>query len=241
MALVDSSWASRAPPPDATFIAQAEAWIGQFEIGFTDLIWRGYARLKAAGAHFDDRDLERSITQLLTAAIDDEVLGEAPYYVQHGPYERETMLAPPAQPPAYDLAFVMRADPRVMWPAEAKILTTPKALADYLADVVDQFLTCRYAPFSASGAMLGYLLSGAAEDVLANISRRLNIGYAEGTPVDTNRPHRSAWHARTVPTGKAYPTRFRCHHLILGFHGLRRARPPRQRNRPGSGTRPLGE
>jgi hypothetical protein len=224
MAFKPSSWASWGPPPDAAFIAQAGAWIGQAEIAFTDLIWHGYARLKAAEVHFDNRDLERSITQLLTAAIDDEVLGEAPYYIQHSPFERETMLAPPAQPPAYDLAFVLRADPRVMWPVEAKILTTPKALAEYVADVTNQFLTCRYAPFSPSGAMLGYLLSGAAEDALANIAKRLGVGYAETTSVDADRPHRSAWHARTVPAGKAYPTPFRCHHLILGFHGLSRAR-----------------
>jgi hypothetical protein len=209
MAAEFSSWASWGPPPDAAFVAQAGAWIGQAETVFTDLVWRGYARLKTAEARFDNRDLERSITHLLTAAIDDEVLGEAPYYVQHSPFERETMLAPPAQPPAYDLAFVMRADPRVMWPAEAKILTTPKALADYVADVVDQFLTCRYAPFSPSGAMLGYLLSGAAEDALANIAKRLGVGYAETMPIDTDRPQRSAWHPRTVPAGKAYPTPFR--------------------------------
>jgi hypothetical protein len=223
MALQSSPWASWAPPPDAAFIAQAGAWIGQAEATFTELVWQGYERLKAQGALVDDRDLERSITQLLTAAIDDETPGEAPYYVQHGPYERETMLAPPAQPPAYDLAFVMRADPRVMWPAEAKILITPNALASYLADVVDQYLTCRYAPFSASGAMLGYLLSGTAEEVLANIAERLGVDYAETTSIDAARPQRSAWHTRTVPVGKPYPSPFRCHHLIFGFHGLSRA------------------
>nr|WP_244619857.1 hypothetical protein [Methylobacterium oryzae] len=218
-----SPWTPWGPPPDAAFIAQAGAWIGQAETAFTDLVWRGYAQLRTMEARFDTRDLERSITEQITAAIDDEVPGEAPYYVQHSPFERETMLAPPAQPPAYDLAFVMRADPRIMWPVEAKILITPKALADYVADVVDQFLTCRYAPFSPSGAMLGYLLSGAPEDTLANIAKRLGVRYTETTPLDTERPHRSAWHARTVPADKAYPSPFRCHHLILGFHGLSRA------------------
>lgn len=217
-------WASHTPPADAAFIDLAIRWIGDAEPDFVDYIWAGFERLKAASATatFDGRDLERSITQLLAAAVDDVVPGEAPYYVQHGPFERETMLSPPAQPPAYDLAFVLRADPRVMWPAEAKILSSTKALAEYLADVYEQYLTCRYAPFSASGAMLGYLLDGREVEVLENIARRLGVVFTETTPISANRPHRSTVHDRLVPAGKSYPTPFRCHHIVLGFHGLRR-------------------
>jgi len=215
-------WASRTPPADAGFVELATRWIGDAEPDFVSHIWAGFEQLKMRATPFDERDLERSITQLLEAAIDDVVPGEAPYYVQHGPYERETMLAPPAQPPAYDLAFVLRGDPRVMWPAEAKILTSTRALADYLADIRDQYLTCRYAPFSASGAMLGYLLDGDPDEALVNISERLATTFTEKTPVDPDRPHRSTVHDRAVPAGKPYPTPFRCHHIVLRFHGLRR-------------------
>ena len=215
-------WASPTTPADAAFIDLAIRWIGDAEPDFVDHIWAGFERLKRTGPPFDGRDLERSITQLLEAAIDDVVPGEAPYYVQHGPYERETMLPPPAQPPAYDLAFVLRADPRVMWPAEAKVLASAKALADYLADVREQYLTCRYAPFSASGAMLAYLLDGDANETLENIAERLAVAFTETTPVNADRPHRSTVHERAVPAGKFYPTPFRCHHMVLGFHGLSR-------------------
>lgn len=217
-------WASRTPPADAAFIELATRWIGDGEPDFVVHIWAGFERLKKTSPPFDGRDLERSITQMLEAAIDDVVPGEAPYYVQHGPYERETMLPPPAQPPAYDLAFVLRADPRVMWPAEAKILTSTKALAEYLSDVHQQYLTCRYAPFSASGAMLGYLLDGDPNEVLENIAQRLAVTFSETTPVDPNRPHRTTVHDRVVPVGKFYPSPFRCHHIVLGFHGLSRQR-----------------
>jgi hypothetical protein len=202
----------------------ATRWIGDAELDFIDLVWAGFERLKVARPSFDARDLERSITQLLAAAIDDAVPGEAPYYVQHSPFERETMLAPPAQPPAYDLAFVLRGDPRVMWPAEAKVLTSINALAGYLADIREQYLTCRYAPFSASGAMLGYLLDGGAEEALENIAQRLGVSFAEATPITLQRPHRSTVHDRQVPPGKPYPARFRCHHLVLSFDGLQRHR-----------------
>lgn len=217
-------WSSQTPPADATFIKLANRWIGEAEPKFIDHIWAGFERLKGMMVSFDPKDLERSITQLLEAAIDDVVPGEAPYYVQHGPYERETMLSPPAQPPAYDLAFVLRGDPRIMWPAEAKILTSTNALAEYIADVREQYLTCRYAPFSASGAMLGYLLDGAADEALANIAARLAVAFTETTPLDPDRPHRSSVHDRKAQSGKNYPTPFRCHHIILGFHGLMRHR-----------------
>jgi hypothetical protein len=218
-------WASRPPPPDAAFVDLAVRWMGDAVPYFIDHIWAGFERLKilSSTSTFDCRDLERSITQLLAAAINDVVPGEAPYYIQHGPYERETMLAPPAQPPAYDLAFVLRADERVMWPAEAKVLSSAGALADYLADVREQYLTCRYAPFSASGAMLAYLLDGSAEAVLENIAERLGVTFVEtGSTTKPVRPHRSTVHDRAVPAGKPYPTPFRCHHIVLGFHGLRR-------------------
>lgn len=217
------NWASRTPPADTAFIELATLWTQSAEANFVDHIWAGFERLKKTTTSFDGRDLERSITQLLEAAIDDVMPGEAPYYVQHGPYERETMLAAPAQPPAYDLAFVMRADPRVMWPVEAKVLSSTKALASYLADVREQYLTCRYAPFSASGAMLGYLLEGDAHEALQNIAQRLASSFTETAPINPDRPHRSTVHTPEVPAGKVYPTPFRCHHMVLSFHGLARA------------------
>jgi len=110
----------------------------------------------------------------------------------------------------------------VMWPAEAKVLNSSDALADYLADIRDQYLTCRYAPFSESGVMLGYLLTGRPLDALENIARRLEATFIEAEPLDPNRPHRSTIHPREVPAGKPYPTPFRCHHMLMPFHGLSR-------------------
>jgi hypothetical protein len=158
--------------------------------------------------------------------------GDEPFYMQHGALERETMLAPPAQPPAYDLAFVFRADPRVMWPLEAKVLSTPSALADYLHDIHDEYLTCRYAPFSPSGAMLGYLLEGLEQDALENIANRLGVPL---NPLDSfrDRPCAVSVHDRTVPPDKPYPSRFACHHVILPFHGLRRLTRLRKATMPG--------
>jgi len=216
-------WSSPLPTPDPSFIALACSWMQNPAHWILGFVWAAYDEMLAHPPIIDTRDLERSITQLLEPRIRDSMTGFEPFYVQHGSYERETMMAPPAQPPAYDLAFVLRADERIMWPLEAKVLETPRALAEYERDVREEYLTCRYAPFSSSGAMLGYLISGSALDALANIAKKL------GCVLDTvaefsSRPHGLSNHRRSVPAGKPYPSDFRCHHLVLEYPGLTRHR-----------------
>ncbi|KGC74423.1 hypothetical protein DO71_2806 [Burkholderia pseudomallei] len=207
--------------PDPAFIALACSWMrdpAQWLLGF---VWAAYDEMRTNPPAIDTRDLERSITQLLEPRVRDAMTGDEPFYIQHGSFERETMAAPPAQPPAYDLAFVLRADERIMWPLEAKVLATPGALADYERDIREQYLTCRYAPFSASGAMLGYLLSGTPAQALSRIATKLGCSLDPVSEFPT-RPHRISVHRRSVPAGKTYPMDFGCHHLVLEYPGLAR-------------------
>jgi len=221
MTAPEIDWVSSVLSVDAAFIEAAVSWMRHSEEAFVSYVWAGYDRMSQQRPAIDGRDLERSITQLLEGVIRDEMSGDEPYFLQHSPFERETMQPPPAQPPAYDLAFVFRADPRVMWPLEAKVLLTPGSLADYVRDVRDQYLTCRYAPFSPSGGMLGYLLQGSAESALHNIATQLHCTLAPLTAF-APRPCAVSTHSRTVPVGKPYPAAFDCHHVVLAFKGLRR-------------------
>ena len=184
-------------------------------------VWRAYDKLRQETSRIDNGDLERSITQLLEFRVHRAMSGDEPFYVQHGPYERETMKAAPAQPPQYDLAFVLNADERVMWPLEAKVLETASAVSDYVADVRQQFLACRYAPFCGEGAMLGYLLSGAVADAFKNIENKVPCKLKQHPKFPT-RSHRTSHHQRSVPAGKSYSTDFLCHHLMFEFFGVRR-------------------
>lgn len=184
-------------------------------------IWRGYDQMQSDKPVVDGRDLERSITQLLALRIARVMSGDEPFDVQHGPFERETMQSPPAQPPQYDMAFILREEERIMWPMEAKVLETSGAVAEYIKDIHEQFLTCRYAPFSEEGAMLGYLLSGTAEDAFQKISQKTPCKL-EDHPAFSSRLQKLSSHTRNVPSGKTYPSRFRCHHLMLGFPYLKR-------------------
>lgn len=184
-----------------------------------DALWSGYDQLieRVLGqidVNQADAEVERNVTQLLEPEIRENLDSYLPFYVQHAVRENESRLPPPAQAPEYDIAFVLRANPRICWPVEAKILRTDRTLAPYLADVREQYLTCRYAPFSSSGAMVGYLLHGDAHQALENIEGALGVQLVRGAD-DPPRAHRVSTHARIVPHGKSYPTPFECHHLIM--------------------------
>jgi hypothetical protein len=208
------------PPKD--FVLLAGAWCRDQSTILLGFVWQAYDQIRSDNPYIDERDLERSITQVLEPRIHRAMSGDEPFFIQHGPYERETMKSPPAQPPQYDLAFVLNADERIMWPMEAKVLETVVAVSRYVSDIQEQYLTCRYAPFSSEGAMLGYLLSGAPTAAFRNIAEKVPCEL-EDHPSFLSRPQKVSNHARSVPTGKVYPLTFRCHHLMLEFPGTKRA------------------
>ncbi|MCY4553848.1 MAG: hypothetical protein OXC79_09260 [Candidatus Poribacteria bacterium] len=196
--------ANSAPFVDSNFVSLVRLWMRNPAGQFLNFVWLAYKDMIASPPYVDTRDLERSITQLLEPRIRDRMTGYEPFYIQHGPFERETMKSPPAQPPEYDLAFVSRANERIMWPIEAKVLETPRKVAAYVRDVRVEFLTCRYAPFSDSGAMLGYLLTGIPDDALVTIAQKLGCKL-ETVAGHTEKPIRLSKHRRKVPAGKPYP------------------------------------
>ncbi|WP_222861635.1 hypothetical protein [Oceaniovalibus sp. ACAM 378] len=206
---------------DPAFVALARTWMQNPAHQLVGLLWQAYEAMNRSAPTVDGRDLERSITQLLVPRISDAMTGDEPFYPIHGPFERETMKAQPAQPPEYDIAFVLRADERIMWPIEAKVLETPKAVAAYIKDVRDEFLTCRYAPFSNSGAMIGYLLSGTEDAAFDKIAEKLSC-VLEPLVEHPGRPNRRSQHIRAVPTGKSYPVEFGCYHIIFAYRDLKR-------------------
>ena len=110
-----------------------------------------------------------------------------------------------------------------MWPMEAKVLENSKRVTTYISDIQNEFLTCRYAPFSNSGAMLGYLLTGTPDDVFTTIAEKLDCTL-EPVPEHPAKPNRLSQHKRNVPVGRPYPVEFDCYHLILEYPGLRRTK-----------------
>lgn len=201
------------------FVSIAAVWRKEASTLLLGFIWQAYDLLREEVLSYLDftkteDELERSITQYLERMIRRVMTGDEPFDVQHGPYEFETRKEPPAQSPQYDIAFVLHENMRVMWPLEAKVLKTDGTVADYVDDIQNQFLFCRYAPFSSEGGMLGYLLSGEPAKVFDNIEAKLPC-VLHPHPEFLDRDHKISEHNRMVEEGKFYPQEFRCHHLIL--------------------------
>lgn len=206
-------------PRTAEFVFLARVWSSDASDVLLGLLWDAYdllakeilSRINIAQS---DEDLERSLTQLLEPRIRRLMSGEEPFYVQHGTYEHETSADPPAQPPQYDIAFVMNENPRVTWPVEAKVLRTDSTVAPYVHELRTNYLTCRYAPFSREAAMLGYLRSGDPQEALKRLGRQIPCKMIQH-PRFKNRPHKYSNHNRRTPRAKGYVKRFKCHHMMM--------------------------
>lgn len=186
-------------------------------------VWQGYTSLKKEfiskiDISLADEELERTITQALQPHIRNCLSGDESYDVQHGSYEPETRTPAPAQPPEYDIAFFLKTNGRIMWPLEAKIMRSPACVAPYVKDINDEFLTGRYAPFSRSAAMLGYLLSGSASDVPPNIEKRLRTTLHPHLTLYPRYNHHISNHSRHLLDPSWASGDFQCHHLIMPLY-----------------------
>lgn len=219
-------------PIPKDFVAIAGHWCANYSTNLLSFVWQGYdLLLKELPAGINNKDLERSICESLELRIRRVMSGYEPFDIQHEPGEREAMLQPPARPKQYDLAFKLRAQEWIMWPFEAKVLETDAAVSDYKNDVINEFLTCHYAPFSSEGAMLGYLLKGSVENVFRNLEDKIPCSLA-AHPDFQDRSCKMSDHIRQVQAGKLYPSNFRCYHLILEFPGMSRWKNRMERESP---------
>ncbi len=139
-------------PETDEFMAISKDWCETASINILTFVWKGYDLLvNEVFSEIDcsqaEDDIERDITQLLEPEIRSVMTGDEPYYVQHGSYERETRQVAPAQPKEYDIAFILRKNRRIIWPLEAKVLKTDGAVGEYVKEINENFITCKYAPF----------------------------------------------------------------------------------------------
>lgn len=208
-------------PVTEEFAQLASKWHSDFSKILLGWIWAGYDLLKEEILSKTDwslakDDLEREISEKLERRIR-RIMPHPSVCdidIQHEPKERETRESPPAQPPEYDIVFIINSNERIMWPIEAKILKTDGSISEYVKDIRDEFLTCRYAPFSSEGAMLGYMLSGKPAKAFSKIEKSLGIKLSKH-PDFINRDHRQSSHIRNVEDGKSCPENFCCHHLMM--------------------------
>ena len=215
---LDLSW----PDHEVTYVDLAGRWGRDAFDEMLEVVWKGYDDLftdviRSVDITQADDELEGAITQILEPRIRGCLSGDEPWDVQHGSYEYATRKASPAQPPQYDIAFVLRRNPRIMWPLEAKILRSDGALGPYTRDVRQEFLTGRYAPYVNGGAMLGYLLRGCPETVFRGISDRLACRLQPLRKFDSVR-HQVSVHQRELDNPDFLSGAFWCHHLVMRMY-----------------------
>lgn len=201
------------------FSKVSEEWPSDLVVQALELVWRGYDLLaKDILSNIDatkaNKQIEKNINSLLQLRISRVMTKDEPFDVQHEVPEFETSYSDQAQPPSYDIAFILRANERIILPLEAKVLRTEKAVSEYIKEIQSNFLTCRYAPFSSEAGMLGYLLKGIPETAFNKIAVAIPCVLSDH-PDFSGRNHKISDHDRIVPTDKTYPAKFRCHHLIL--------------------------
>lgn len=216
-------------PDTPDFVELAQKWRSDAITVLLNLIWQGYDLYqKDVLSEIDlsqaDDQLERDITQGLSIYIDTSRSGFEPFILRTEWFENEQRQPSPARQKQYDLAFIWSSPPnvRIVWPLEAKVLHSEGSVSEYAKEITDNYITCRYAPFSSEAGMLAYLLKGDPKKTFDNISK--SVPCLLDNHIDfPNRDHKISNHQRIVPAGKSYPSNFRCHHLVLKILGERLA------------------
>ncbi|MDB5347958.1 MAG: hypothetical protein JWP89_6335 [Schlesneria sp.] len=162
----------------------------------------------------DMEHLERGLNQVLAHCIRDAMKDQTPFFLEHHPFEDHGRDPGGGQPKAPDLAFILRANLRASFPIEAKVLDTDGAVADYVKEINDNFLECRYAPFSSHGAMLGYLRKGTVDNVIQSVQKSIGCTLVLLEALEQWKHHTSK-HQRVSANCNGCPTDFTCHHMIL--------------------------
>jgi hypothetical protein len=203
-------------------VALAQSWKDDASTAILRIIWDACDLLvsevlSSVDLNQVDHILELELTQYLAPRMHKVMSGYEPFTPVHKACEFATQMSSQAQPPEYDIAFQWYDNPRSMWPLEAKVIRTEGAVAEYIKEVTDNFLTCRYAPFSSEGAMLGYLVSGEPKKTLLAVASKLCCALSPH-PGFRSRDHSVSDHQRTILPHKVNPQQFRCHHMILLLH-----------------------
>lgn len=213
------------PDSSPEFAAICDAWPDAVIIEMLTLVWDAFDQLKAL-PNFRQLDFAQDYAQLKRSLTDlhaQEVTllykrrtGYESFMPHHEPWEFETLSDRSARPPSADIGFVLRANRRLRWAVETKVLENPDDIARYLEDL-GKYLTGKSSPLSTQAALGAYLIQGQPDSVF------LCLASALGTPLAVHpafpfRPHRTSEHRRDKSKLPAVtPTEFVCHHLVFSL------------------------
>ena len=208
------------------FAAIAHVWPDHVVVQMLTLVWDAFDRVRAL-PRFDELDftkdyaqLERSLTDLhaiqVTLLFAQSTSDFESFVPHHEAWEFENLTQPSARPPSCEIGFVFRANPRIRWSVEAKVLQSPTNTHRYVDDL-NKYLEGTGSPFSTQAALGAYLVSGKPDDVFAKLAQVLRQQIRPHAAF-RERPHRVSQHQRDklkLPTST--PSHFICHHLIFAL------------------------
>ena len=206
-------------PKNSSFDA-ITTWPREFGIQVLNRVWMAFDRLSmdvlSLVADWTNLEqVERSLTDLHFDKIVELQTGEEPFLPTREVPDFESRSSARAMPRSNDFGFKIRGgDLSLVWPLEAKVLPELDGVTRYVADLESKYLACRSSPFSAEAGLIGYLLGVSADEVFRRIMQQVGQNPV-GVPEFAPRQHRVTVHLRSVPSGKVYPSRFRCHHLLM--------------------------
>ena len=210
-------------PDDPAFADLALEWSHSAATQMLEWVWRGFDQLRDEQLARVDlteplEQLERDLTQLHSEEIQhvwaQDTGGISAISPGHEIPEFDSRYSAKAQPPAYDLGFVLRDNRRCIWPVEAKVVRNAGNLHAYIGDVRDKFIGGIAAPFVGEAAMIAYLLAGSAREVFTGLERHLSQPLNHPAAFG-ERDHRTSFHTRGRSAfGRDLPDLL-LHHLIM--------------------------
>lgn len=204
-------------PVPGDFVTSIQTWREDAIALLMGYVWAGTEKLKETlpiDLTQDMEHLERGLNQVLAQCIDDAMTDRPPFRIVHHPFEDEGRDPGGGQPKAPDLAFYLRENPRASLPIEAKVLDSDGAVADYVKEINENFMECRYAPFSSHGAMLGYLRKGTVDKARQSIQAAIGCTLVLLEALEQWKHHTSK-HNRISAKCQGCPAEFTCHHMIF--------------------------
>jgi hypothetical protein len=207
-------------PDDSESFALAERWATDVAERVLDWTWRGFDRFRRQHLSLVDltrplEEIERDIASKHFIAINQVWATETGGCCSISPIHEWPELAsrpqPPGRSPACDFAFVSVQNQRIAWPIEAKVIETPRRLAQYKIDL-RKFMSGTAAPFVGEGGMIGYLRAGGSDEFFVALETLLHqkLGFVD---FFSDRPHRTSHHRR------ARAPALRLHHMVMELTG----------------------
>lgn len=200
-------------PKDSSFDS-LRAWPANFGVQVLARVWEAFDNLKVdIIQHVSDwndlEHVERSLTDLHFDKIVELQSGEEPFLPTREVPDFESRSSASAMPRSNDFGFKIRGgDLGLVWPLEAKVISTLPRIAEYLEDLNAKYLACKSSPFSHEAGLIGYLIGVETEAVLQQIGQEFPL-HSNGIGAFANRLHRCSDHKREVPVRKHYPAQFR--------------------------------